>query len=134
MSFHVEMVANVLCLAVSSTCLPLLYCSIGYSAIDNCNCMLLLFINILWKSNAIHRFVFRAKYLKSLSKSGESPFFLGNDAKNPIFRYIYDLLNDGIRGATKKDAVTTILAEIAVGPLFRLLFAINRSHSNQYQF
>lgn len=81
---------------------------------DNCISMLLLFVNIPLKFNAIHCY-FRAKYLKSLSKSGESPFFLGNDAKNPIFRYIYDLLNDGIRGATKKDAVTTILAEIAVG-------------------
>lgn len=58
-----------------------------------------------------------AKYLKALAKSNESPFFLGSDGKNPIFRYIYDLLNDGIRGATKKDAVSTILADIAVSTL-----------------
>ncbi|XP_031624361.1 THO complex subunit 2 isoform X2 [Contarinia nasturtii] len=53
------------------------------------------------------------KYLKSLAKSNENPFFLGNDGKNPIFRYIYDLLHDGIRGVTKKDVVSTILADIA---------------------
>ena len=59
-------------------------------------------------------FDFRTKYLKALAKSGESPFFLCKNGKNPIFRYIYELLNDGIRGTTKKDAVTTILSDIAV--------------------
>lgn len=56
---------------------------------------------------------FSTKSLKSLVKSGGSPFFLGDD-KNPIFRYIYDLLNDGIKGVTKKDVVPTILADISV--------------------
>lgn len=57
--------------------------------------------------------IFSGKSIKSLSKSGGSPFFLG-DNKNPIFRYIYDLLNDGIKGVTKKDVVSTILADISV--------------------
>lgn len=60
-----------------------------------------------------HLFRSSAKSLKSLAINGESPFFLG-DNKNPIFRYIYDLLNDGIKGVTKKDVVSTILADIAV--------------------
>lgn len=59
-------------------------------------------------------FIFSAKHLKSLSKGGTSPFFLETDGKNPIFRYIYDLLNDCIKGTTKKDAVSAILSDIAV--------------------
>lgn len=64
--------------------------------------------------------IFSAKYLKTCSKSGESIFFLGSDGKNPIFRFIYELLNDCIKGATKKDAVATILVEIAVSNLIYL--------------
>lgn len=52
--------------------------------------------------------------MKTLAKSGESPFFSRHDGKNPIFRYIYELLNDAIRGATKKDAVTAILSDLTV--------------------
>lgn len=36
------------------------------------------------------------------------------DGKNVIGRFIYDLFNDGIHGATKKDVVLAILSEIAV--------------------
>lgn len=57
---------------------------------------------------------FSSKYLKTLSKGDVSPFFLDVDGKNPIFRYIYDLLNDGIRGTAKKDAVLAILGDISV--------------------
>lgn len=68
------------------------------------------------KSNTKFCFLvfFSTKHLKNLSKNGESPFFLGGDGKNPIFRYIYDLLHDCIRGAAKKDAVSTILADLTV--------------------
>lgn len=84
-------------------------------------CFFFFFSSILQCNLNINKFTcrcfslhFSTKYLKSLAKSGESPFFLHKDGKNPIFRYIYELLNDGIRGATKKDAVTTILGDIAV--------------------
>lgn len=59
-------------------------------------------------------FNFSSKHLKSLTKTDSSPFFLDTDGKNPIFRFIYDLLNDGIRGTTRKDAVLAILADLAV--------------------
>lgn len=59
-------------------------------------------------------FVCSAKNLKGLSKENSSPFFLETDGKNPISRYIYNLLTDGIKGIVKKDALLAILNEIAV--------------------
>lgn len=54
------------------------------------------------------------KHLKGLSKEKTSPFFLESDGKNPISRYIYNLLTDGIKGSTKKDMLLPILNEISV--------------------
>lgn len=54
------------------------------------------------------------KQLKALSKDGSSPFFLDLDGKNPVFRTIYNLLTDGIKGTIRKDALHAILSEIAV--------------------
>lgn len=62
----------------------------------------------------LHIYVCSSKHLKALSKENTSPFFLETDGKNPISRYIYNLLTDGIKGNTKKDTLLSILSEIAV--------------------
>lgn len=86
-------------------------------SISACQSLLNVLKNYLLSSN------FSSKYLKTLSKGDVSPFFLNVDGKNQIFHYIYDLLNDGIRGTAKKDAVLTVLADISVSKKkFFLLF------------
>lgn len=73
-----------------------------------------------WPRNIsnILRFVFSSvcstKHLKGASKENSSPFFLETDGKNPVSRYIYNLLTDGIKGNAKKDTLLAILHEIAV--------------------
>lgn len=53
------------------------------------------------------------KYLKSLAKTNTSPFYLDTTNENSIYRFIYDLLNDGIRGTTRKDAILAIIGDLA---------------------
>lgn len=55
------------------------------------------------------------KYLKGLSKDNSSPFFLDVGSKNPIFRTVYDLLSNGVKGNIKKDVLLAIISDILVG-------------------
>lgn len=81
---------------------------IGINEVSVCHSLL----NVL--NNCVLSHNFSSKYLKTLSKGDVSPFFLDVDGKNPIFRFIYDLLNDGIRGTAKKESILAILADISV--------------------
>lgn len=76
-------------------------------------CRLLFFFLSLSLSPASHP-IGSSKHLKALSKENTTPFFLETDGKNPISRYIYNLLTDGIKGNAKKDTLLVILNEIAV--------------------
>lgn len=62
----------------------------------------------------VFSFVCSTKHLKVALKENSSPFFLETDGKNPVCRYIYNLLTDGIKGNAKKDTLLAILHEIAV--------------------
>lgn len=57
---------------------------------------------------------FSSKHVKTIQKDNSSPFLLEINGTNPIYRTIYDLLSNGVRGIVKKDVLLAIVTDILV--------------------